>query len=82
MAVDASRMQQAWQEDFTGRDQIGLNRVNPLRWLITIFVNTFGITPPTPENETRSGKVIALMLAAVALVLGTVAWLLRSALTH
>jgi hypothetical protein len=56
--------------------------VNPLRWLINIFVNTFGITAPTPENEARSGKVIALMLAAVAVVLGIVAWLLRSALTR
>jgi hypothetical protein len=49
---------------------------------MNIFVNTFGITPPTPENEARAGKVIALMLAGVALVLGTVAWLLRSALTR
>jgi hypothetical protein len=56
--------------------------VNPIRWLTNIFVNTFGITPPTTENEARSGKVIALMLAAVAAVLGMVAWLLRSSLTR
>jgi len=56
--------------------------VNPLRWLVKIFVNTFGITAPTQENEARSGKVIALMLAAVALVLGVMVWLLRSALAR
>jgi hypothetical protein len=56
--------------------------VNPLRWLINIFVNTFGITRPSPENEASAGKVIALMLAAVALVLGMVAWLLRSSFTR
>jgi hypothetical protein len=56
--------------------------MHPLRWLIRIFVNTFGITPPTPENEVKSGKAIALMLAAVAVLLGVVVWLLRFALLH
>jgi hypothetical protein len=56
--------------------------VTPLRWLTHIFVNTFGITAPTPENEAKAGRVIALMLAAVAMALGMVAWLLRSALTR
>jgi hypothetical protein len=56
--------------------------MHPLGWLARIFVNTFGITPPTAENEARSGKVIALMLAAVSLLVGVAAWMLRSALTH
>ncbi len=56
--------------------------MNPLRWLVTIFVNTFGITPPTPENERQAGKVIALMLCAVVLALGVVAWLLHLSLAH
>jgi cytochrome b561 len=56
--------------------------MNPLRWLVRIFVNTFGITAPTPENEAKAGKVIALMLAAVAVALGMIAWLLRSSLTR
>jgi hypothetical protein len=46
------------------------------------FVNTFGITRPTPENEVRSGRAIALMLAGVALVLAVAAWLLRTAFTR
>jgi hypothetical protein len=43
--------------------------VKALRFVIDAFVNTFGITRPTPENEARSGKVIALMLVGVVLVL-------------
>jgi hypothetical protein len=50
--------------------------------LIDAFVNTFGITPPTPENEVRSGRVIALMLVGVALLLVGAGWLLRAALTR
>ena len=56
--------------------------VNPLRFLVDAFVNTFGITQPTPQAEARAGRYIALMLAAVALFIGVVAWLLRSALTR
>jgi hypothetical protein len=56
--------------------------VNPLRWLIHAFVNTFGITPPTPEEEARSSRIVALMLVAVAVVLVVAAYLLRSAFTR
>lgn len=56
--------------------------VNPLRILVDAFVNTFGITPPTPENEVRAGRVIALMLAGVLVVLALVAWALRAAFLH
>lgn len=53
--------------------------VNPLRLLVDLFVNTFGITPPTPEHQARAGRVIAMMLAAVLVLLVGVAWLLRTA---
>jgi hypothetical protein len=56
--------------------------VRPLRFLIDVFVNTFGITPPTPENEAKSGKVIALMLGGVALLLVVVVLLLRASLSR
>jgi hypothetical protein len=56
--------------------------VNPLRFLVDTFVNTFGITQPAPEAEAKAGRYIALMLAAVLLILGVVAWMLRSAFTH
>jgi hypothetical protein len=51
--------------------------MNPLRFLVDAFVNTFGITPPTPETEVRAGRVIALMLVAVALLIGAVVLMLR-----
>ena len=56
--------------------------VNPLRFLVDAFVNTFGITQPTPETEERAGRVIAIMLVGVFVVLATVAWLLRSVFTR
>jgi hypothetical protein len=56
--------------------------VNPLRFLVDAFVNTFGITQPAPEAEARAGRYIALMLGAVLLVLGVAAWLLHGAFTR
>ena len=53
--------------------------VSPLRFLVDAFVNTFGITQPTPEAEARAGRYIAVMLAAVVLLVVAVAWLLRAA---
>jgi hypothetical protein len=56
--------------------------MNPFGFVVRAFVNTFGITQPTPQAEARAGRVIALMLAAVLMLLGAVAWLLRAAFTH
>jgi hypothetical protein len=54
--------------------------VNPLTAVVRLFVNTFGITQPTPETEKRAGRYIALMLLGVLALLGIVAWLLRAVL--
>ena len=56
--------------------------MNPLSALVRIFVNTFGITEPTPGTEARAGRFIALMLFALFVLLFAVAWLLRTVLTH
>ena len=56
--------------------------MNPLTAVVRLFVNTFGITQPTPETEQRAGRYIALMLVGVLVFIGVVAWLLRAALTH
>jgi hypothetical protein len=56
--------------------------VKPLRMLVDAFVNTFGITPPAPENEARAGRFIALMLGGVLALLVVVGLLVRSALSH
>lgn len=55
-----------------------VGNVKPLRFVVDLFVNTFGITPPTKENEARAGRAIALMLAGVAVLLLLVAWALRA----
>jgi hypothetical protein len=51
--------------------------MNPLRFLVGAFVNTFGITQPAPAAEARAGRFILLMLASVVLVIGAAAWLLH-----
>jgi hypothetical protein len=56
--------------------------MRPLHVLVDAFVNTFGITPPTPENEARAGRIIALMLGGVLMLIVAVGWLVRSALSH
>jgi len=53
--------------------------VKPLRLLVDVFVNTFGITPPKPEAEASVGRVILMMLVGVLVVLGGAVWLLRGA---
>jgi hypothetical protein len=56
--------------------------MKPLRFLVDAFVNTFGITQPTPETEVRAGRFIAIMLSAVLLLLVAAVWLVRSAFSQ
>lgn len=56
--------------------------MSPFRHLVHAFSNTFGITRPEPQNEAAAGRFIALMLLAVLLLLGAVAWFLSGALRH
>ncbi|GAC1425610.1 MAG: hypothetical protein NVSMB62_22820 [Acidobacteriaceae bacterium] len=56
--------------------------MNPLRFLVEAFVNTFGITRPTPQQENRAGWFLAVMLVLVLIFLVGVAWALRGALAR
>lgn len=56
--------------------------MNPLRFLIDAFVNTFGITRPAPEHESRAGRAILFMLLGVLVALGIAFLLMRAAMTH
>jgi high-affinity Fe2+/Pb2+ permease len=56
--------------------------MNPLRLLIDAFVNTFGITRPSPSQEKVAGRVILGMLIAVLIGLGIAFLLMRAAMTH
>jgi hypothetical protein len=56
--------------------------MKPLRFLVDAFVNTFGITQPTPETEVRAGRFIAIMLGAVLLLLVAAIWLAQLAFSH
>ena len=53
--------------------------VNPLSAIVRLFVNTFGITQPAPENEQRAGRVILAMLIGVFVLIAVIAFALRSA---
>ncbi len=51
--------------------------MNPFRFVVEAFVNTFGITRPEPREEATAGRYIALMLLGVLLFLVAVVWLLH-----
>jgi hypothetical protein len=53
--------------------------VRVLDFIVDLFVNTFGITPPTAETQAQAGRVIAIMLVGVLVLLAAVAWGLRAA---
>ena len=59
--------------------QLNPMAMNPLAAFVRLFVNTFGITRPTPEQEQRAGKLIAAMLAGVLVLVLLVAWALHLA---
>lgn len=56
--------------------------MNPLRLLVDAFVNTFGITRPSPQQERIAGRVILVMLLAVLVALGVAFLLMRAAMMH
>ncbi len=47
--------------------------MRPLLFLSNAFINTFGITRPTPKTATRTAWFIAVMLALVVVLVATVA---------
>jgi hypothetical protein len=56
--------------------------MNPLLYLANAFINTFGITQPTPKTANRAAWFIAVMLFGVIAAVATAAgfaiyWLTR-----
>lgn len=56
--------------------------MKPLLYLANAFINTFGITQPTPKAANRAAWFIAIMLLGVIVTVGLVAsfaihWLIR-----
>ena len=47
--------------------------MRPLLFLSNAFINTFGITQPTPKNANRTAWFIAIMLVLVVVLAFTVA---------
>ncbi|HWW23569.1 MAG TPA: hypothetical protein VNY78_06665 [Edaphobacter sp.] len=47
--------------------------MKPLLYLANIFINTFGITQPSPKTANRAAWFIAIMLLAVIVTVATVA---------
>ena len=54
--------------------------MKPLLWLSSIFINTFGITQPTPENARRMAIFIGVLLLGVVVVVTAVAFVLRASI--
>jgi len=53
--------------------------MKPLLWLANIFINTFGITQPTPESAERAARFIAVLLVLVVVGVAVAAVVLRTA---
>jgi hypothetical protein len=47
--------------------------MKPLLYLANVFINTFGITQPTPKTANRAARFIAIMLLGVVITVVTVA---------
>lgn len=47
--------------------------MKPLLFLANAFINTFGITQPTPEAAERSAKFIAALMGLVILLVAAIA---------
>jgi hypothetical protein len=56
--------------------------VKPLEFLVELFVNTFGITRPSPRQEKMAGWFIAGMLLLIVLGLTGLVWLVHHVLAH
>lgn len=57
--------------------------MRPLLFLSNAFINTFGITQPSPKDERRTAWFIAVLLALVLVLVATVAIVvLRVAFHH
>ncbi len=56
--------------------------MKPLLFLASAFINTFGITRPSPENERRVAYFLGVVLLLVLLGLILVGWVLHSLLPH
>jgi hypothetical protein len=53
-----------------------------LIFLANAFIDTFGITHPSPESAERTAKILAYMMLAVILVVVVVALLILRAIYH
>jgi heme/copper-type cytochrome/quinol oxidase subunit 2 len=56
--------------------------MKPLLFLANAFINTFGITQPTPEAAERAARFIALMMLVVIIMVIVVAVLVLRVLYH
>lgn len=56
--------------------------MRPLLFLSNAFINTFGITQPTPKNATRTAWFIAIMLVLVVALVATVAMVVLHVAFH
>jgi len=56
--------------------------MKPLIFLANVFINTFGITQPSPEAAERTARVLALMMLAVLIIVVVVAIFFIRAIYH
>ncbi len=61
-----------------------LDRANMklLLFLANAFINTFGITQPSPEQRNRMAVFIGVLLLGVVILVGLIGFVLRTAFGH
>lgn len=56
--------------------------MKPLIFLANVFINTFGITQPSPESAERTARILAFMMLAVLILVVIVAIFFIRAIYH
>jgi len=56
--------------------------MKPLIFLANVFINTFGITQPSPEAAERTARVLAFMMLGVLVIVVIVAIFFIRAIYH
>ena len=56
--------------------------MKPLIFLANVFINTFGITQPSPEAAERTARILAIMMLGVLIIVVIVAIFFVRAIYH
>ena len=56
--------------------------MNPIAFLVRVFIDVFGITRPTPQQERRATLFISALFTLMIVFLALLAWTFLHAFRH